>query len=625
MRQPGVPALAGQDLDLGRPGRGAVVEPDPGAQRGEVAGRDRAAHLDVIGLGHVAARGEQPGGQLAVVGEQEDALAVEVEAADRGDLDRQVAQVVHHRRAAAVVGDRGDAALGLVEQDVEVGLGVDALAVDRDPVGVGVDLGAELADDLAVDRDPARDDELLGLAPRRHPGLGQVALQPDLGHAADSASDAGRSSSAAASGSAGASDSAGSAAATGSAGSAAASGPAGSCAAAAPPRPSTTRRLSSVSSEYSRRVGRSRRSPRLKKSRNSRGRAVDERPARLLLLAQDADQVPVEQDVQRARRVDPADVVDLRPRDRLPVGDDRQGLELGARQPHRPPRDQLLHPGREPALGAEHVAAGHALQRDAAALVVGHQLVDRGLDPRGVLDPGQLAQPLQRHRLVRGEDQGLDQRLEPGAGRGPRPAGCRWPRPRPRRPPRPRPRRRPPRRPPRPRPRRPRAHRRGLGLRVVGDPGLAAQRVLRGLGQGLRPGARLSLLSHSAHEFPRVVPLVAHRCDVDQGPRRRPSGRYRYSSDPATASATRFAHVVGRPRDVDLVVALVLGQRDQPELGHLEQGQERDHRLVARLLGGDLDVLPDEAEHRRERERALGAPAGRSARRSSGSRTAGQS
>ncbi len=176
-RQPRVLAVAGQLLDLGRRGDRAVVEGDAGAQVLEVGGLDVAVDLDVIGLRHVGARGQELGRQLAVVGQEQHALAVEVEAADRRHRHRQVRQVVHHRLATAIVGHRGDAGLGLVEDDVEQLLRRHRLAVDLD-VGVErVDLGAELGHHLAVDGDPAGGDQLLGLAARGDSGLGDEALQ----------------------------------------------------------------------------------------------------------------------------------------------------------------------------------------------------------------------------------------------------------------------------------------------------------------------------------------------------------------------------------------------------------------------------------------------------------------
>src|SRR5207248_3065739 len=98
-------------------------------------------------------------------------------------------------------------------------------------------LGAQLARDLAVDGHAPGDDQILGLAARRHARLREVALQADRGHAAVSSSSC--------------------------------IGAASTSSCSCPCCWSTTLRCSSLSSEYSRRVGSSRRSLRLKKSRKS--------------------------------------------------------------------------------------------------------------------------------------------------------------------------------------------------------------------------------------------------------------------------------------------------------------------------------------------------------------------
>src|SRR5439155_26472600 len=50
--------------------------------------------------------------------------------------------------------------------------------------------------------------------------------------------------------------------------------------------------------------------------------AVEERPPRLVLLAEDADQLALEERLGDGAAIDAAQVLDLRPRHRLPLGDD---------------------------------------------------------------------------------------------------------------------------------------------------------------------------------------------------------------------------------------------------------------------------------------------------------------
>jgi hypothetical protein len=175
--EPRMPGLAGKELDLGGEREGAVVETDAITEELDVIGRELAVHLHVVGLRHVRGGREEAGRELAIVGEEEDAFRVEVEPADRLDRHGHVREVVHHRQATAIVGDGGDAGLRFVEEDVELVVRDDGLAIDLDLVPFGIDLRAEHADDLAVDADTARGDELFGLTPGRHARRSEVALQ----------------------------------------------------------------------------------------------------------------------------------------------------------------------------------------------------------------------------------------------------------------------------------------------------------------------------------------------------------------------------------------------------------------------------------------------------------------
>ena len=61
-----------------------------------------------------------------------------------------------------------------------------------------------------------------------------------------------------------------------------------------------------------------------------RGRSVEQRSTWLVLLAEDADEVPLEEHLQHGAAVHAANVVDLRPRDGLPVCQDGEGLRRSA-------------------------------------------------------------------------------------------------------------------------------------------------------------------------------------------------------------------------------------------------------------------------------------------------------
>ena len=80
------------------------------------------------------------------------------------------------------IGTRRDVAARLVEEDVAAALrALDAAVVDANVVVFEARLGAELGDRAAVDRDASLRDERFRGAPRRDAGGGEDLLQP-LGH-----------------------------------------------------------------------------------------------------------------------------------------------------------------------------------------------------------------------------------------------------------------------------------------------------------------------------------------------------------------------------------------------------------------------------------------------------------
>jgi hypothetical protein len=87
-RDPRVLALPGEELHRRRHRRRAVVELHALAELLQVILREPAVDLDVVRLRDVARRREQSRGELAIVGQQQHALRVEVEAADRLDRHR---------------------------------------------------------------------------------------------------------------------------------------------------------------------------------------------------------------------------------------------------------------------------------------------------------------------------------------------------------------------------------------------------------------------------------------------------------------------------------------------------------------------------------------------------------
>ena len=146
------------------------------SRRPEVA-RHRAGDLGEVGLEHAVAGVLEAVREVAVVGEDEQALGVGVEPADVEEPLLAVADEVADVDPAELVAHRGDDAERLVEGEVDPRLvELDAHAVDVHGLG-GADAHAELGDDLAVDLHPALADQVLADPARADAGRREQLLQ----------------------------------------------------------------------------------------------------------------------------------------------------------------------------------------------------------------------------------------------------------------------------------------------------------------------------------------------------------------------------------------------------------------------------------------------------------------
>ena len=159
----------------------AVLEFDAVLELRADALRERPADLDQVGLGDLVGRVGQPVGQLAVVGQQQQALGGDVKAPDVEEpFALVVADVVADARPAFGVLHGGHHALGLVEHHVDQRvIELDAQAVHVDDGGLGIDAYTELGDDLAVDLNAALGDHLFADAAGGDAGGGHDLLQAD--------------------------------------------------------------------------------------------------------------------------------------------------------------------------------------------------------------------------------------------------------------------------------------------------------------------------------------------------------------------------------------------------------------------------------------------------------------
>jgi hypothetical protein len=157
----------------------ALVEAHAAAQPSQLATAGRAVHLHVIDALDLPGGMHEALREGAVVRQQEQAGALQVEAPDRIDPLTELRHQRAHRGPSLWIGERAHDAAGLVQRDgPPSGPARDALAVDGDHVAGGIGTGPELPDHRAVDADAPGADQVLGTAPRRHAEGAQDLLQP---------------------------------------------------------------------------------------------------------------------------------------------------------------------------------------------------------------------------------------------------------------------------------------------------------------------------------------------------------------------------------------------------------------------------------------------------------------
>src|SRR5208283_868906 len=176
-REPGVLALAAVQPGLD----GAVthaLDGHPAGQRGECGRVHRAVHARAVAAQPAGGRQFQPSGERAVVGQQQQPLAVEVEPADADDAGHAGRQAFEHGRAALRVAMRRHQPGRLVVAPQPCALRrVDDGTVDDDDVA-GRDERRGMLDDGVVELDAALGQQAFGIAPARDTRAGQPFGDP---------------------------------------------------------------------------------------------------------------------------------------------------------------------------------------------------------------------------------------------------------------------------------------------------------------------------------------------------------------------------------------------------------------------------------------------------------------
>jgi len=139
---------------------------------------EAALDLDVIDLRKIGPGFEDGGGEIAIVGEKNEAGIGVVEGADGINALGETAEEIAKGAAAFGIGEGGDDFGRFVEEEIDViFFGFDEAAGGFDLVFGGIGFGAELGDDLAVYADLAGEDELLGVAARGDARVGDDFLE----------------------------------------------------------------------------------------------------------------------------------------------------------------------------------------------------------------------------------------------------------------------------------------------------------------------------------------------------------------------------------------------------------------------------------------------------------------
>lgn len=164
--------LAGvQEANPGR-SRRSIIEQDALLQSIESVLCRPPFDLGLVYLLHTEARVGEAESQFTVVGDDEQALGVSVEAAGGIETSILHPEQVEHGLPAALVASRRDRTPRLVEQHVHPGLDHEGAAVELHAVGALIHRRARAGDDLAVNPDSARSDQLCRFAARRRAGDG---------------------------------------------------------------------------------------------------------------------------------------------------------------------------------------------------------------------------------------------------------------------------------------------------------------------------------------------------------------------------------------------------------------------------------------------------------------------
>jgi hypothetical protein len=150
---------------------------DAAMELGEDVALDLAGDLHLVDFFDAVARVRETVGQLAIVGDDDEAFGRDVEPADGKHARPVRRQQVDDARPAGRVAGRRNNADGLVHREVRELGPRQGLAIDSDFLFLRVDARAKLRDHFAIDFDAAFAHQFFAFAPAGNAGLGQDLLQ----------------------------------------------------------------------------------------------------------------------------------------------------------------------------------------------------------------------------------------------------------------------------------------------------------------------------------------------------------------------------------------------------------------------------------------------------------------
>ncbi len=171
--------VAGGVADAGNDGGagGAVFELDASAQMVELLVGEQGGGFDQVGFGDFGIGAHDVVGEIGVVGHEEKAGGVEVEAADGDDPFSEVIEEIVDGRAIFGIFEGGEVALRFVEEEVDLFCFSDGAAVEGDLIAGGIDPVTGGLDLFTVDGDAAGSDPLAGLGAGGETGLGEDTVE----------------------------------------------------------------------------------------------------------------------------------------------------------------------------------------------------------------------------------------------------------------------------------------------------------------------------------------------------------------------------------------------------------------------------------------------------------------